>query len=539
MKRKDSVRILRGDNRETLFQLKPETIQTIVTSPPYWSVRDYETHPVQFEAMSFVPAVGLPAIAIPEWTGQLGLEPNPWWFIGHLLLTFNVAARVLRNDGTLWVNMGDTYYTGAGAVGDCPGGGKQGKTARGKKLVNHHTTPNRMPIAGYKPKDLVGIPWMLAKAMQAQGWTLRGEIIWHKPNPMPGSQKDRPTTAHEYLFLFSKSEYYFYDNVAVMEPKESAVPCGGLPVGWETGTGGHTGLKGRYRPSAKRGEFNGKTEAMAGNERNAFRAVRTVREKRSVWSIPSSPYKGAHFATFPPELVRPCLAAATSEKGACPHCGAAWQRITRPTEKPLGEAVQGLFGPEPVQTVTDIETVGWRPRCICGSDPALELKHDDLETFETPTGEQIGEDDSVQRGRRGIGREAINVGKRLITKYEHRKYAEQLTYSPHRSEMEAEASERGKDAFDHYLRTDKHGARPIPPELLERWLDRQWLQWVNVPEWKYPTPVPCVAADIFAGSGTVGQVAIEMGRHAVLCELAEHYIPLIEERTINAHPPLL
>jgi DNA modification methylase len=310
-----ALRILKGDNRETLHQVRAETVQTCVTSPPYWAVRDYDTTPLVFPAMEYRPAIGLPTYHVPAWAGQLGLEPDPWHYIGHLVATFREVRRVLRPDGTLWVNLGDTYYTGAGPAGESPGGGKRGdrhkaavdhapKKGRGTHAdspkhkagatVTRYTTPNRMPLEGWKPKDLVGIPWMFAKAMQADGWTLRSDIVWHKPNPMPGSQKDRPTTAHEYVFLFSKSERYFYDNEAVKEPVVDAAASseyhdGKTPTGWNTGDGNHRSLVGRHRTAAERGSFNGKTEAMAPTGRNAFRATRTMREKRDVWTIASRP----------------------------------------------------------------------------------------------------------------------------------------------------------------------------------------------------------------------------------------------------------
>ena len=156
---------------------------------PYWGLRDYGT------------------------PGQLGLERTPEEYVAKMVEGFHEVRRVLRSDGTLWLNMGDSYATGAGKVGNCPGGGEQGANWKGVA-----TSPNRMPIVGLKPKDLCGIPWMVAFALRADGWYLRQDIIWHKPNPMPESVTDRCTKSHEYIFLLTKNERYFYDQDAILEP---------------------------------------------------------------------------------------------------------------------------------------------------------------------------------------------------------------------------------------------------------------------------------------------------------------------------------
>lgn len=172
--------VLVGDNVLTLAARAEASVQCVVTSPPYWSVRDYGTEPVQFPAVRFRPAVGLPSYRVPEQVCQLGLEPEPWHFIGHLLHCFRAVWRVLRQDGVLFVNIGDTYYTGAGST---QAGAKILK--RGKRSTGRHSAPNRRRIAGMEPKNLTGIPWMFAKAMQADGWTLRSEIINRKSRVTP------------------------------------------------------------------------------------------------------------------------------------------------------------------------------------------------------------------------------------------------------------------------------------------------------------------------------------------------------------------
>lgn len=516
----DYLKVLIGDNRATLPTLKAKSIHTCVNSPPYYSVRDYGTEPVSFPAMAFVPVIGLPPVTVPAWRGQLGLEPDPWWFIGHLVLSYRAVRRVLRDDGTLWVNIGDTYHTAAGF------NGARDPEAVGKKLARHET-PNRMGIEGYRPKDLIGTPWMLARALQADGWILRSDIVWNKPNPMPGSQQDRPTTCHEYVFLFSKRPDYFYDNEAV---RQTAV----LPPGTK-------GAKGSAERSGTAG---------VNSRPPVYKIYDGKRELRTVWDIATT---GAtqdrggdktHYATFPKELPRLAILAGTSERGVCPECGAQWVRIIEETPTPVPDAPDPapvLFGdPDPVPTYLDRKTVGWRPTCVCGSDPKHGMEPRDLETFETPTGEQIGDDNTLTEGRGAAKRfEKLNTGKRLITRYEHRKYAEQLRASPRRKDMEETAAAlNGPDAFEHYMRTDDHGARPIPPDLLEIWIDGCLLRHVRVPTWDYPAPVPATVLDCFGGTATTAEVAVELGRHAIVCELAEHYEQLIERRMAGVTPPL-
>ena len=220
---------------------------------------------------------------------QLGLEATPEEYVSNLAEVFREVRRVLRNDGTLWLNLGDSYATGGGAVGRCPGGGEQGERFLRQGHIN--TQPNRMPIPGLKPKDLVGIPWRVAFALQADGWWLRSDIIWNKPNPMPESVTDRPTKAHEYIFLLTKSARYYYDAEAIAEVSV---------------------YDGAQR-SQPRGDFSGKGAAKPGLE--PFRSVGPTRNKRTVWTVTTKPYAEAHFATFPTKLIEPCVLAGCPEGG--------------------------------------------------------------------------------------------------------------------------------------------------------------------------------------------------------------------------------
>jgi DNA modification methylase len=252
--------VLEGDCREVLARLPEQSAQTCVTSPPYFGLRDYGHE------------------------GQIGQEPTPDEFVAALVEVFRSVRRVLRDDGTVWLNLGDSYAA--------HGGGAAGKEMAymGDDAANRRAT--RVP--GYKPKDLIGIPWMVAFALRADGWYLRSDIIWHKPNPMPESVTDRPTKAHEYLFLLSKSPRYFYDADAIREPHSENA---------------HHGLS-MERASAfkKQSEVGGH-----GNGAATINLNPAGRNKRDVWTITTQPFPGAHFATFPPKLIEPCLLAGSRE----------------------------------------------------------------------------------------------------------------------------------------------------------------------------------------------------------------------------------
>jgi DNA modification methylase len=299
-----TVQIIQGDCRDVLKTLPDASVNCCVTSPPYWGLRDYGCD------------------------GQLGLERTPEEYVAKMVEVFRDVRRVLRDDGTLWLNLGDSYATGAGNVGERPGGGAQGDNWQGAM-----TSPNRMPIHGLKPKDLVGIPWRVAFALQADGWYLRQDIIWHKPNPMPESVQDRCTKAHEYIFLLAKSERYFYDADAIAEPvKMDTVPRyergRSTTHKWADGGPGdqtiaksfdHMKVSGRGGRNAFRGQghFRDGENGPANRDGRDMKDVGAgpTRNKRSVWTIPTKPFKGAHFATFPLALVRPCILAGCPQGG--------------------------------------------------------------------------------------------------------------------------------------------------------------------------------------------------------------------------------
>lgn len=283
--------ILVGDAFSMLATLPTESVQCVVTSPPYWGLRDYGTN------------------------GQLGLEKTPQEYLANMRLIFEQVRRVLKKDGTLWLNIGDTYNSST----RWSGGGENAMCGNSKNIRSDvGNAPHRKGIVeGIKPKDLVGIPWRLAFGLQEDGWYLRQDIIWHKPNPMPESVRDRCTKAHEYIFLLSKSPKYLFNIDAIKEPAKYG-PLGGNAA-WATGSD-HT-AKGwqteknhpKLRENKKRGEFSGKTEAMASEGRNAFRAIVHKRNKRSVWTVAPKAFKDAHFAVYPPALIEPCILAGSNE----------------------------------------------------------------------------------------------------------------------------------------------------------------------------------------------------------------------------------
>ena len=287
------VRIECGDALDLLRREPEASVNCVVTSPPYWGLRDYGVD------------------------GQIGLEHTPDEYVGRLVEVFAETRRVLRDDGVLWLNLGDSYATGAGAVGEHPGGGEQGKRWKGYRgtrgdspkhaagAMGPMTQPNRMPIAGLKPKDLIGIPWRVAFALQAEGWYLRCDVIWSKPNPMPESVTDRPTKAHEYLFLLSKSERYWYDADAIKEPA-------GTPR--IAGRGNRADNDRDPVHGTRKQDALGKGTYTGFNDRWRERPT-TDRNARSVWTIATQPYPDAHFATYPEELVRRCVLAGCPEGG--------------------------------------------------------------------------------------------------------------------------------------------------------------------------------------------------------------------------------
>ncbi len=266
-----------GDCRETMRRLIIEgvKVQTCVTSPPYWGLRDYGH------------------------SGQLGLEETPEAYVSSMVEVFNLVKELLTNDGTLWLNLGDSYA--GGGRGGNPDDSPHRKQATN---VGSLVAPTKIPV-GLKPKDLVGIPWRVAFALQAAGWYLRSDIIWSKPNPMPESVTDRPTKSHEYLFLLSKSQHYYYDHEAIKEPAIYHDIAGMDETGYKNAkkfNGKHSDKQRGH--SRRHAGFNDRWDKMEKSQQCSG-----MRNKRSVWEVATKPYAEAHFATFPPKLIEPCIMA--------------------------------------------------------------------------------------------------------------------------------------------------------------------------------------------------------------------------------------
>lgn len=333
-------RIHQGDVLTVLRSWPDSFVDCCVTSPPYWGLRDYGVD------------------------GQLGLEKTPEEYISKMVEVFREVRRVLKPEGTCWVNMGDSYSSG--------GRDSHGTRVGYKQASNRGTmeaTGTRLPMPeGCKPKDLVGIPWFLAFALRADGWWLRQDIIWHKTNPMPESVTDRCTKSHEYLFLLTKSAKYFFDQEAIREPHQEV------------------SLK-----RALRNRFGGKYRDADPHEHGALKSGNGYgpegnpdivcspggRNRRSVWTIATEPTPEAHFATFPRKLIEPCILAGTSEKGYCPECGKAWVRRVekesidtgRGRGKEPAQCRANLEGHQQVGVYCNTKTLGFSSSCTCGVEP--------------------------------------------------------------------------------------------------------------------------------------------------------------------------
>jgi DNA modification methylase len=277
-----------GDNRAVLPILPERSVHCVVTSPPYYSLRDYGV------------------------VGQIGLEATVDEYVAEMVGVFRMVRRVMRDDATLWLNLGDSFGN----------------------------------------KQLLGVPWRVAFALQADGWYLRSDIIWSKPNPMPESVTDRPTKSHEYLFLISKSPVYHFDADAVRE---------------DASDNSHGGREPNQHKRWSQG---------LASERTTLGVAQGGRNIRSVWSIATQPYPGAHFATFPPKLVEPCILAGTSERGVCPDCGSPWRRVVERTPAEVkaprsayGHGAGRNDGGRSQLVGAGTSTTGWEPTCAHGGAP--------------------------------------------------------------------------------------------------------------------------------------------------------------------------
>lgn len=376
-----------GDVREKLAEIPEKSVHCVVTSPPYWGLRDYGLPPsvwggdpecehewdgfvrdgqsgkkskkVQIKGRDNFQIVPDSEQAVCQkcsaWLGCLGSEPIPELYIQNMVEIFREVRRVLRDDGTLWLNLGDSYASDTKGSGGGWANDPNNYAYKAQKYGARHLKH------GLKPKDLVGIPWRVAFALQADGWYLRSDIIWAKPNPMPESVTDRPTKSHEYIFLLTKNQNYFFDNEAI---KEEADPK----------------YKARYNSTFYTGQKEQSGQGRPGNVSNTpgIKEWTGKRNKRTVWTISTQPYPEAHFATFPPKLIEPCILAGTSPR-ACEICGSPWERVVekKRINRQTGKEVLGGWGDgddpanqhkggfNSIRPETHTKTLGWQPTCTC------------------------------------------------------------------------------------------------------------------------------------------------------------------------------
>ena len=465
--------ILQGDSTEVMRGMEPESVHCVVTSPPYWGLRNYGVD------------------------GAYGLEPTLEEYIANMVEVFREVRRVLRKDGSLWLNLGDAYWGSWGNYGGQggPNGQRHKETERFDRPAyadNGRRPPQSYSNSSLKPKDLIGLPWRVAFALQADGWWLRSDIVWHKPNTMPESVRDRPTRAHEYVFLLTKSARYYYDADAIREPAKD--PLDDIrrmrqqhDANKSAATAERNGL--RARTDKQRGHsrthagFNDRWDAMSKAEQQAMGA-----NKRTVWSIATQPYSGAHFATFPEKLVEPCILAGTSERGVCGVTGDPWERVVEVT--PEYQAVldsgkawrtnagkpDGLTNRQnkdhPSTLPPKHTTTGWRPTCGAPWERVVMV--------EDP-GRRLGKGyhdhgDDIGRGQRGV----------------------------------FSANGRPTRTTTGWQPTCEHDSEPVASVVL----------------------------DPFCGSGTTGVVALRHGRSFVGIELNPEYIALARKRIIDDAPLL-
>jgi len=328
-----SIRIIQADVMAGLAALEDQSVQCVVTSPPYWGLRDYGVE------------------------GQIGLEKTPDEYVTKMVEVFREVRRVLRDDGTVWLNIGDCYTPQSSHKGGTPYDRFKDEENWGERSRARESIPSFG-----KAKDMVGIPWRLAFALQSDGWYLRSDIIWSKPNPMPESVTDRPTKSHEYVFLLTKKARYFYDADAVREanvdPTRTNYVCGSRSNG--------------INPDRNDNDLGERSKSFTANGRN----------RRTVWEIATQPTPEAHFATFPEALVEPCIKAGTSERGCCSVCGAPWvrvvekERLRRDELDPSDERYRPNRYKGSYEDIngkgdagyTSRTTLGWQPSCTCSAD---------------------------------------------------------------------------------------------------------------------------------------------------------------------------
>lgn len=486
-------RILIGDCRKRLADIPAGSVQCVVTSPPYWGLRDYQTgeweggdaecdhlQPMVENSSSTLKMDGRPL----DKTGhrnydkeirkvpyrdvckcgakrvddQIGLEASIEEYVATMVEVFRGVWRVLRDDGTVWLNLGDGYCNagsrnqGTGLDGKRRGGVSDTDGTWKDAKKTYRDIRHKLKDQGIKHKDLIGMPWRVAFALQADGWYLRSDVIWCKPNPMPESCTDRPTKAHEYLFLLTKQPRYFYDAEAIREKANSADRVQPTPEDRTVRPNDTSWHDNRYAPGA-----------------SGYGVDQAGRNKRSVWTIPTQPNPEAHFATFPEKLVRPCILAGTSKKGCCRKCGTPWRRVTEKIRRPT----------RPGET---------------------------SKVFKTPDGW-----DTAEGGHGTIHREGREKGR---TGYVHKEFRDDKEIG-------------NRDPERHVTETKTIGWVPgcecCPPLVGGQ----------SMADAGY-APVPCIVLDPFAGTFTAVAVAVQLGRRGIGIELNPEYVEMGKKKLKKA-----
>jgi DNA modification methylase len=507
----DDCFVLEGDCLERLKELPEKSIHTCVTSPPYYALRDYGTgsweggNPdcehegvVLGNNRNFIDREGRgsnnSALDSGDCTKcgatkvdfQIGLEKTPEQFIQNLVSVFREVKRVLRDDGTLWVNIGDSYAgsgKGRNADGSHQEGGKQGTN---KGTIEGSLTKTDAPNC--KPKDLIGIPWMLAFALRADGWYLRQDIIWAKPNCMPESVRDRCTKSHEYIFLLSKSKKYFYDSEAIKEP-----------VKQDWGTRDRT--NGKYH-----------NEGTGLQPHSVLEKSYETKNKRSVWNVSPKPYSEAHFAVFPPELIEPCILAGCPPK-VCSSCLTPYKRGFRTEERflSLEELDKSNLNHDsmiPNYEIVDGERVSKLTRVI--EDRNLP-DHEELRQY-------------LQKNRKKAGLTIKEVEEFFGSWQAHHWLTKGGSYPPAENWMDLKKLLDLDDTYDKAMTEIfiRSGIK-VKGETIDLGLVKQC-------ECECELSVGGTVLDPFGGSGTTAGVALKHGRKAIVCELNPEYVDLMPKR---------
>jgi DNA modification methylase len=385
-------KIIQGDCIAGMRTLPDACIQTCITSPPYFALRDYSGG-----------------------EEEIGQEDTVEGYVQKMVEVFREVRRILRDDGTVWLNLGDSYMSAKGCSPPPQTLGKGAADGQPKDFV----PPNRKDQKGLKDKDLIGIPWRVAFALQADGWYLRQDIVWSKPNPMPESVTDRCTKSHEYIFLLSKKKHYYFDHEVIREPAALTTYARSLRGVSDT----HKNVDGApgqpphsmNKPRKNARAFGAKTQegTKRGDVGNTF--VDTgKRNKRSVWTITTKPFRGAHFATYPKDLIEPCVLAGTSEHGCCSKCGAPWERQVESTRIARNElppedpryrpnTYKGAYGEingKGDAGYNSTKTLGWAASCKCKDAEVVPCT-----VFDPFTGSGTTAVVALQHGRNYIGTE--------------------------------------------------------------------------------------------------------------------------------------